>query len=81
MPPGPPRERKHTAAVGAYVREIREQRGLLLRDVAQASGLSIAALSKLELGERHITVDDLMALGPALDTAPTSLLSGALLWA
>lgn len=76
-----PSERKYSAEVGRYVRELREQRGLLLRDVSAQSGLSIAALSKLELGERSITVDDLIVLGQGLDVAPTSLLSGAVLWA
>lgn len=78
---GPPGTRRKRASgtgvsreVGARVREIRTERGWRLVDLAAATGIKYQVLSKIELGERAVTVDDLMALTRALRTTSTSLL-------
>lgn len=65
--------------VAANVRALREARGLSLgalstRLVKVGQPISLAALSKLELGQRRVDVDDLVALAVALGVAPSRLL-------
>jgi transcriptional regulator with XRE-family HTH domain len=40
------------ARLGEWLRELREQRGLPLREVADASKMDLAHLQKIELGQR-----------------------------
>lgn len=72
---GPTHER-----VAVNIRETRKRRGLQLgqlserlTDVGRPMGAS--ALSKIEAGNRRVTVDDLAALALALDVSPTFLLA------
>ena len=44
--------REHKASFGPYLRALREQRGLSLRDAAAQLGLSFAKLQKMETGGR-----------------------------
>ncbi|HET6918356.1 MAG TPA: helix-turn-helix transcriptional regulator [Jiangellaceae bacterium] len=65
--------------VAANVRQLRDERRLSLDGLAarlRELGRPIlpSGLSKLELGERRIDVDDLVALALALDVAPAALL-------
>jgi transcriptional regulator with XRE-family HTH domain len=46
--------RETTRAVGARIRQVRHQRGLLLKDVAKAVGCSITTISDMEVGERMV---------------------------
>lgn len=74
IPAGPVARR-----VAANVRQLRKLRGLDLSHVAdrmKALGrpAAVGALSKLELGQRRVDVDDLVALAIALDTTPNRLL-------
>ena len=38
--------------LGEWLRQLREQRGLTLREVAEAAGMDLAHLQKIELGQR-----------------------------
>jgi transcriptional regulator with XRE-family HTH domain len=38
--------------LGEWLRQLREQRGLPLREVADAAGMDLAHLQKIELGQR-----------------------------
>lgn len=49
-------------AIGPRLRALRSARGLTLTDVADASGLSVSVLSRLETGRRQPTLDLLIPL-------------------
>ncbi|GAB4574384.1 MAG: cupin domain-containing protein [Anaerolineae bacterium] len=57
--------------VGQRIRTLREMRGLSLRRLAEKSGLSINAISRIERGENSPTVSSLHQLASALDVAIT----------
>ena len=38
--------------IGEYIHKIREDRGMLLRDVSEKSGYSISEISRVESGKR-----------------------------
>jgi transcriptional regulator with XRE-family HTH domain len=48
--------------VGALLRQMRENAGLTLRDLAEKSGLSISKIKTFELGKRPVPVPELEAL-------------------
>jgi transcriptional regulator with XRE-family HTH domain len=52
--------------LGELLRELREQKGLLLRQVAAAIEVDTAMISKFEKGERKPTRDQLKGLSKAL---------------
>jgi transcriptional regulator with XRE-family HTH domain len=54
-------------AVGTRLRSRRQEQGLSLRALAERSGLSINAISKIERGENSPTVSSLHRLATALD--------------
>jgi len=54
-------------AMGAFVRRIREQRGLTQGDVAKALGTSQSALARMEKGDQNMGIDLLRKLGEVLD--------------
>jgi UDP-N-acetylglucosamine 1-carboxyvinyltransferase len=54
-------------AMGAFVRRIREQRGLTQADVAKALGTSQSALVRMEKGDQNMGIDLLRKLGDVLD--------------
>ena len=58
--------------VGRRVREIREERGLALRALAEQCGLSINAISRIEHDESSPTVSSLHRLAGALRVPITS---------
>lgn len=53
--------------VGARILELRQERGLSLRALAEASGLSLNAISRIERGESSPTVSSLQLLASALE--------------
>ncbi|SOD62770.1 transcriptional regulator, XRE family with cupin sensor [Streptomyces zhaozhouensis] len=53
---------KVLAAIGPRLRSIREVRGRSLANVAEASGLSLSVLSRVETGHRQPTLDVLIPL-------------------
>lgn len=54
--------RDELAGIGPRLRAIRESRGLTLRAVGEASGISISTLSRLESGSRRAQLDLLLPL-------------------
>src|SRR5688572_20946871 len=44
--------REHSADFGPYLRKLREERGLSLRDAADQLGMTFAKLQKMETGGR-----------------------------
>lgn len=72
-------ENPYAAMVAENVRVLRKERGLGLADLSARLAelgrpLSLKVLSKMELGDRGIDVDDLVALAGALDVTPERLL-------
>ena len=53
--------------MGAFVRRIREQRGLTQADVAKALGTSQSALVRMEKGDQNMGMDLIRKLGDVLD--------------
>jgi hypothetical protein len=73
-PRGPAAQR-----VSKNIRALRWERGLDLADLSKRLGnlgqpIAVSGLSKLELGQRRVDVDDLVALALALDVTPNRLL-------
>ena len=54
-------------ALGQLLKEARENKGLLLREVAAAISADTAMISKFEKGERKPTRDQISSLAQALD--------------
>ncbi len=57
--------------VGQHIRAAREKRGFSLRALAERSGLSINAISRIERGENSPTVSSLHQLARALEVPIT----------
>lgn len=53
-------------AIGAQVRDLREERGLSLREVAAISRVDRSVLARAETGEANLTVDGLAAVSAVL---------------
>jgi transcriptional regulator with XRE-family HTH domain len=64
------------AAFGERVRQLRKARALTLEKVSEASGLSRAAVSKIERGEMSPTYESLLKIALGLDTDVSRLISG-----
>ena len=62
--------------LGRRLREIRQEHGLLIRDVASASGLSESYLSTLERGQRLASLDTLVGLSTVYGMLPVDMLAG-----
>ena len=64
-------------AVGPRLRSLRQQRGTTLAELAEATGISVSTLSRLESGGRKPTLELLLALARA-HQVPLDELVGAL---
>jgi XRE family aerobic/anaerobic benzoate catabolism transcriptional regulator len=62
-------------ALGHHTRELRRQRRLTLRELADRSGLSLRFLLDVEAGRGNISVRRLAALASALGASPADLLA------
>jgi transcriptional regulator with XRE-family HTH domain len=60
-------------ALGAAVRAIRDARGETQQDTAQAAGLTVAHLSKIERGLTNPTWGTVVAIADALNSTMTEL--------
>ncbi|MBN1199675.1 MAG: helix-turn-helix transcriptional regulator [Bacteroidales bacterium] len=60
--------------LGSKIREIREQRGLLLRQIAAHLEVDTALMSRIERGERKPSKEMIYKLSHYLDTDPATLL-------
>jgi len=72
-PTGPP---PASAEFGARLREIRKAQGQTLQELSNASGLSRAAVSKIERGEMSPTYDSLLKIARGLRSDVAKLISG-----
>src|SRR5215831_20013329 len=64
-----------SGSIGGRVREVRKRRGLTQRELADAAGVSVSLVSKLEQGERQdVRLETLRKLAVAL-RVPTSVLA------
>jgi transcriptional regulator with XRE-family HTH domain len=61
---------------GARLRALRVERGWTLADVSKRTGMTISALSKVEIGKVALTYDKLVRLSEGLDIDLSTLLSG-----
>ncbi|QRM33001.1 helix-turn-helix domain-containing protein [Microvirga sp. VF16] len=59
--------------IGVTVQRLRKQFGFTLNDLAQQSGLSVSALSKIENGQVSPTYDTILRLAAGLDVDVTEL--------
>ena len=58
----PPQKPKPTPPLGEWLRQLRQDRGLALREVAAAAEMDPAHLSKAELGQRLPTSEQVIKL-------------------
>nr|WP_225224288.1 helix-turn-helix domain-containing protein [Cellulomonas sp. JH27-2] len=63
--------------LGARLRELREERGLTLREVGARLGISASAVSQIERGVLRPSVNRLFALVTALDASLVDVFGGA----
>ena len=56
------------------LRELRTQRGLTLREVAERASIDLSTLSRLESGKRRLALDHVPALATALGVSADELL-------
>jgi transcriptional regulator with XRE-family HTH domain len=61
--------------VGTRIRELRQERGMSLADLADASALSKGHLSSVEHGLAAITIQTISRLARGFDVAPLYLLT------
>jgi transcriptional regulator with XRE-family HTH domain len=62
---------------GEKVRQLRHQRLMLRRDLAEAAGLHLNTIGKIERGEGGTHPDTIRKLGEALGVPPATLLAQA----
>jgi transcriptional regulator with XRE-family HTH domain len=65
------------ARVRRRLRELREERGLTLQQVADQASIDISTLSRLESGKRRLALDHLPALAAALGVSADELLGSS----
>ncbi|MBB2987305.1 helix-turn-helix domain-containing protein [Terracoccus luteus] len=53
------------AAVGPRLRQVRQERGVTLAELSEATGISVSTLSRLESGQRRATLQLLLPLAQA----------------
>jgi transcriptional regulator with XRE-family HTH domain len=59
---------------GIKVRQLREQKGLLLRQIAAALEVDTALVSKIERGERKASKEQIIKIAELLEINPDELL-------
>jgi transcriptional regulator with XRE-family HTH domain len=65
-----------TAHIGARVREIRNERGLTLKDLSAIVGVSDQQLSKAETGKNTMSATRIYELAVAFDVSPSAFFEG-----
>lgn len=61
--------------IGEHIRHIREEKGILLRELASQLSIDTAVLSKIERGERFFKKTDVIKLSKIFNQDKKSLLS------
>ncbi len=59
---------------GAHVKQLREDRGLSLREMSYACNIDNSKISKIEQGKINITILTLLELSAGLEVSPSELL-------
>lgn len=57
------------------IREIRKAKGLTIEALAEAAGLSVTYVGRIEKGERNLSVKNINVFANALDVSPSDLLT------
>lgn len=65
------------AELGRQIRLARIDKGLTLKDVSEASGISVSQLSSIERGTHLPSLESLLSIAAALDTRPSDWLIGS----
>lgn len=60
---------------GGHIRQLREDKGLSLRELSYACNIDNSKISKIEQGKVNVTVLTLLELATALEISPTELLN------
>lgn len=68
---------KLRAALGGHIRLARSARGWTLRDLSEASGVSVSQLSSIERGAHLPSLESLLMIAQALDAQPSDWLVAA----
>lgn len=55
-------------SIGAYLRQLREDKGMLLSEASEASGIELSIISKIETGKRLPTNDQLQTFSRLYDS-------------
>ncbi len=71
------RRKDELSALGQAIQRLREERALSVRELADASGLSVARLERLERGELDPTFALLVELSRCLDVRPAAIFERA----
>lgn len=58
---------------GRHLRQLRQQQGLTMEDLAYQSGVAYNQLGRIELGEINTTISTVFALARGLQIKPTLL--------
>lgn len=65
-------------ALGAYIRKLRKDRGMSIRELAEAAGCSAAHVTRIELAQRRVdSMKTIVSLADALNVPTEELLSMA----
>lgn len=72
-----PDDRSATDRARRRIRELRGEQGLTLEALAGRTGLGVSTLSRLEAGERRLSVDHLALIAEALGVGASDLLAPA----
>jgi len=70
----PESPQRRLSGMANRIKELREQRGLTLQQVADAAGTSLQQIQRLENGHRRLTDDWMRRIAPALGVHPAALL-------
>lgn len=67
----------HRQQIGSKIQELRVQRGLSVRQLAEMSGVIYSNISKIENGRYNVSVDILGKIADALGVELTMIEKGA----
>jgi transcriptional regulator with XRE-family HTH domain len=68
------RSEKALAKFGRRLTELREQKGLTIRDLARQSGLDARQIGRIETGKVNLLFSTILALARGLGVSPEELL-------